>query len=135
MKQEAQVHAEEDKKKREVIDTRNMADSLVFTAEKSLKDAGDKVPADVKKEIEDKIEAVKKVKDGDDKDAIKKATDDLGQTIQKIGQAMYKGQEQAQPGTGNQEQGTGADKSGGAGSASGGDDKGPVDAKYEEVKK
>ncbi|MFA6042319.1 MAG: molecular chaperone DnaK [Patescibacteria group bacterium] len=128
MKQEAQVHAEEDKKKRELIDMRNMADSLVFTAEKSLKDAGDKVPADVKKEIEEKMEAVKKVKDGDDKDAIKKATDDLGQTIQKIGQAMYKGSEQASKQAGES---AGGEKSGEAPK----DDKGPVDAKYEEVKK
>ena len=89
MKQDAALHADEDKKKRELIDVRNGADSLVFTAEKAVKDAGDKIPADVKKEVEEKIEAVKKVKDGEDKDAIKKATDDLGQTIQKIGQAMY----------------------------------------------
>jgi len=126
MKQDAAKHADEDKKKREIIDLRNGADSLVFTAEKALKDAGAKVPADVKKDVEAKIEAVKKVKDGDDKDAIKKATDDLGQTIQKIGQAMYKDQKppQGQPGA-----------KGGEQKAGGKDDKGPVDAKYEEVKK
>ena len=133
MKQDAAKHADEDKAKREVIDMRNQADSLVFTAEKAVKDAGDKIPADVKKEVEEKIEAVKKVKDGEDKDAIKKATDDLGQTIQKIGQAMYKGQEAS-----------GSAGQGGAGSQPGAqagakeapkDDKGPVDAKYEEVKK
>ncbi|RJO59088.1 molecular chaperone DnaK [Candidatus Parcubacteria bacterium] len=128
MKQEAQTHAEEDRKKKELIDTRNLAENLVFTAEKSLKDAGDKVSKDVKKEIEDKIEAVKKVKDGDDKDAIKKASDDLGQTIQKIGQAMY-GSQQAGKSASSQAGGEGAK------SEEPKKDEGPVDAKYEEVKK
>ncbi|MFA6588144.1 MAG: molecular chaperone DnaK [Patescibacteria group bacterium] len=130
MKQEAQANAEVDKKKKELIDTRNLAENLVFTAEKSLKDAGDKVPKDVKKEIEEKIEAVKKVKDSDDKDAIKKASDDLGQTIQKIGQAMYKDQQPPQ--------GTPSASSGPAAGANGEEpknDKGPVDAAYTEVKK
>ncbi len=128
MKQDAAKHADEDKQKREVIDMRNQADSLVFTAEKAVKDAGDKVPADVKKEIEEKIEAVKKVKDGEDKDAIKKATDDLGQTIQKIGQAMYKDQKPPEGQSG---------PSTSSGTASGDAKKSdePVDAKYEEVKK
>ncbi len=143
MKQDAALHADEDKKKRELIDVRNGADSLVFTAEKAVKDAGDKIPADVKKEVEEKIEAVKKVKDGEDKDAIKKATDDLGQTIQKIGQAMYgstgspqgKGSESASQQDGKSAGGeAGGEKSAQQGGpASGGDE--PVDAKYEEVKK
>ncbi len=131
MKQDAALHADEDKKKRELIDVRNGADSLVFTAEKAIKDGGDKVPADVKKEVEEKIEAVKKVKDGEDKDAIKKATDDLGQTIQKIGQAMYKDQK-ADPST-SSGPAAGGEKPAKGGPASGGDE--PVDAKYEEVKK
>ena len=134
MKQEAAANAEVDKKKKELIDTRNMAENLVFTAEKSLKDAGDKVSKDVKKEIENKIEAVKKVKDGDDKDVIKKASDDLGQTIQKIGQAMYGNQ----PGGAQQSQGAAGQGGAGSQGAKGEEsknDKGPVDAKYEEVKK
>jgi len=126
MKQDAAKHADEDKAKREVIDMRNGADSLVFTAEKAVKDAGDKIPADVKKEVEEKIEAVKKVKDGEDKETIKKATDDLGQTIQKIGQAMYKDQKPPEGAPGTK-----------ADDAKAGDKKNdePVDAKYEEVKK
>ncbi len=126
MKQEAASHAEEDKKKKEVIDLRNMAESLVYTSEKSLKDAGSKVDDKVKKEVEEKIEALKKVKDGDDAAAIKKASDELSQTIQKIGQAMYGSpQGGSQQGAKGPEQKSGNQK----------DDKGPVDAQYEEVKK
>jgi len=89
MKKEAEAHAEEDKKKREMIDLRNTVDAVVYSTEKTLKEAGDKVPADVKKEVEEKLEAVKKVKDGEDAAAIKKALDELSQVIQKIGSAMY----------------------------------------------
>ncbi|MFC1789608.1 molecular chaperone DnaK [Patescibacteria group bacterium] len=92
MKKEAEVHAEEDKKKKELIEAKNLADNLVYTTEKSLKDAGDKVSADVKKEIEEKAAALKKVKDGDNIEDIKSKTADLSQTIQKIGEAMYKKQ-------------------------------------------
>lgn len=90
MKKDAELHADEDKKKKESIETKNMADTLVYTTEKTLRDAGDKVSADVKKEIEGKIEALKKVKDGDDLEATKKATEDLSQTVQKVGQELYK---------------------------------------------
>ncbi|MBU0598662.1 molecular chaperone DnaK [Patescibacteria group bacterium] len=127
MKQDAKVHEAEDLKKKEVIDIRNNAESLVFTAEKALKDAGKKVDDKTKKEIEDKIKAVKDVKDKDDAEAIKKATEELSQAIQKIGQAMYKdqGQSGAQPGA----EGKPEDK------AKDAKDKGPVDAEYEDVKK
>ncbi|MFA6098723.1 MAG: molecular chaperone DnaK [Patescibacteria group bacterium] len=131
MKQDAKVHEAEDKKKKEVIDIRNNAESLVFTAEKALKDAGNKVDDKIKKEVEDKVKAVKDVKDKDDADAIKKATEDLSQTIQKIGQAMYKDQKppQGQPGA---QPGGSTGKTDDKAKAK---DKGPVDAEYEEVKK
>ncbi|MFA6909398.1 MAG: molecular chaperone DnaK [Patescibacteria group bacterium] len=134
MKQEATTHAEEDKKKKEGIEVRNNAEALIYTSEKSVKDAGDKVDAKVKKEVEEKIEALKKVKDGDDLTAIKTASDELSQTIQKIGQAMYKDQQQPpQGGAQDASQGTpGADKQSGAADAKG---KGPVEGEYEEVKK
>lgn len=143
MKQDAKVHEAEDKKKKDVIDIRNMAESLVFTAEKSLKDAGSKVDDKTKKEIEDKIKAVKDVKDKDDAEAIKKATEELSQTIQKIGQAMYgQQQQQGQPGAGPQgdpSQGSGGAQPGGQQKAEqkakDPKDKGPVDAEYEDVKK
>jgi len=88
MAQEAEAHAEEDAKKKELIEARNIADSLVYTAEKSLKDAGDKVPADIKTEVEEKVKASKEAIAGDDLEKIKKATDELGQSLQKIGPAM-----------------------------------------------
>lgn len=98
MKKDAEAHAEEDKKKRELIDARNMADTLIYTTEKALREAGDKISADKKKPIEEKIEAAKKVKDGDELEVIKKATQELSQEAQKIGQELYQAAQQAQTG-------------------------------------
>ncbi|MEK7094862.1 MAG: molecular chaperone DnaK [Patescibacteria group bacterium] len=89
MKKDAEAHAEEDKKKKEIIETKNIADTLIYTSEKLLKDAGDKISADDKKTVEEKIEAIKKVKDGEDVAAIKKASEELAAAAQKIGEAMY----------------------------------------------
>ena len=89
LKQDAAAHAEEDKKKRELIEARNQAESLVYMSEKSLKDAGDKVPQDLKDSVTAKIEELKKVKDADDAGAINGATKALGDEIQKIGAMMY----------------------------------------------
>lgn len=84
MTKEAEAHAEEDKKKKEEVDAKNNADALIFTAEKALKDAGDKVPADIKKEVEEKIEALKKATP----EELKAKTEELSTTLSKIGQAM-----------------------------------------------
>lgn len=89
MTEDAEKHAAEDAKKKELIDARNAAESLAYISEKTLKDAGDKVSADDKKAVEEKIEAVRKIKDGEDAEAIKKATEELSTAIQKVGQAMY----------------------------------------------
>ncbi|MCL4390020.1 MAG: molecular chaperone DnaK [Patescibacteria group bacterium] len=97
MTKEAEAHAEEDRVKKEAIDAKNAADSLIFTAEKALKDAGDKVPADVKKDVEDKIAALKGILDTGTKEDIETKSKDLSDALQKIGAAMYKGQEQPQP--------------------------------------
>jgi len=94
MKKDAEAHAEEDKKKKDKIETQNMADTMVYTAEKMIKEAGDKVSDADKKDVEEKLEALKKVKDGDDLEAIKKAAEELSQSAQKIGAAMY---QQGQP--------------------------------------
>ncbi len=93
MKKDAEAHAEEDRKRKEQIEHKNMAETMVYTAEKMLKDAGDKVTADERKEVEEKIEALKKVKDGDDHEAIKKAADELANAAQKVGAKMYASQE------------------------------------------
>lgn len=89
MRKEAEAHATDDRKRKELIDLRNQADTIIYTAEKSMRDAGDKVPQDVKKTIEEKIDAVKKTKEGSDVAALKHALDEMSQEISKIGQAMY----------------------------------------------
>ena len=96
MAKEAEVHAAEDKQKKEKIEVRNQADSLVYTSEKALKDAGDKVDTATKGQIEDRIKAVKEALEKDDTDAIRKATEELSAVIQKIGQAMYGQSNQSQ---------------------------------------
>jgi molecular chaperone DnaK len=96
MKKDAEMHAEEDKKKKELIEARNMADSLSYTTEKSMKDAGDKLTADEKKPVEEAITELNKVKNGDDLEAIKKATETLSQAAQKIGEKLYKAAQEAE---------------------------------------
>jgi len=96
MKKEAEAHSEEDKRKKELIDSKNMADTLVYTTEKTLREHGEKINADAKKEIEEKIEALKKIKEGEDTEAMKKASEDLSQAIQKVGTELYKAQQEAQ---------------------------------------
>ncbi len=139
MKQDAQQHEAEDEKKKELIEQRNQAETLVYTAEKAVKDGGDKVKDDVKKEIDDKIKAVKDVKDKDDVEAIKKAVEELNATVQKIGQAMYgdqKGQpDQGQPGTPGGPQGQPGAQPGGEQKTDEKKDEGSVDAEYEEKSK
>ncbi len=88
MQADAELHAEEDKKKKEVVDLKNTAEMIIYTAEKAVKDAGDKVPADLKSGVEAKISALKGVKDGTDGEAIKKATEELSSEMSKIGEAM-----------------------------------------------
>jgi len=93
MKKEAEAHAEEDVKRKDLIEARNHADNTAYAAEKAIKEFGDKVPEDVKAEIEAKVAEVRKAVDGEDVEAMKTATDELGQLIQKIGASVYEGQE------------------------------------------
>jgi len=92
MAAEAEKYAAEDKAKREKIDVKNQADSLVYASEKALKDAGDKVDAALKSDIEGKIKAVKDLLNSDKTDELKKATEELSATLSKVGEAMYKQQ-------------------------------------------
>ncbi|HLA04144.1 MAG TPA: Hsp70 family protein, partial [Patescibacteria group bacterium] len=95
MTKEAEEHAAEDTAKKDEIDTRNQADTLVYQAEKSLKDAGDKVPADVKSEVEEKIKALKGIESSAPIEEVKQKTEELSSVLSKIGESMYqkKGQE------------------------------------------
>ena len=98
MRKEAEAHAAEDKHQRDLIDARNTADSSIYGAEKVLSDLGEKVPAEVKSEVQAAVEEIKKVKDGDDEAAIRKAVDALSQAVQKVGVAAYQQQTPPPPG-------------------------------------
>ncbi len=93
MTKEAEAHAEEDKKKKEEIEMRNQAENLVYTAEKSLKDAGEKVPADVRIDVEQKVSELKSVKDSGSAEDLKAKMDALSESLQKIGASMYQKQD------------------------------------------
>jgi len=96
MKKDAEAHAEEDKKKRELIEAKNIAENLIYTAEKSLKDAGDKVDSNKKTEVEDKIKALKDVLAEDNVDVIKNNTESLSKVLQELGASMYQQANQEQ---------------------------------------
>ncbi|HEY6958408.1 MAG TPA: Hsp70 family protein, partial [Candidatus Limnocylindria bacterium] len=91
---DAEAHAEEDRRNVERIQTRNEADTFAYQIEKSLRDLGDKVPADTKKDVEEKIAALREVAKGDDVQRIKTAMDDLRTSAQRIGELMYQQQQQ-----------------------------------------
>ena len=125
MVKEAEENAEADKKKREIVDARNQADSLVNETEKNLKEHSDKVPESDKNKIETDIEELKKVKDSDNLEAIKSKTEELVQSSLKLGEAIYKQSPQGgapQP-----------DPSGAEPSSDKKDDDKVVDAEFEEV--
>ncbi len=90
MKKEAELHVEEDKKKKELIEAKNIADNLIYTSEKTLKELGDKVSSEIKSGIEGKIKELKEVKDGTSMEEIKNKSSDLSQELQKIGAEAYK---------------------------------------------
>ncbi len=112
MRREAESHADEDKKRKEMIEARNTADNAVYTAEKALRDFGDKVPAETKSKVEAEIANVKKALEGDDPARIKSATEQLFQVVQQIGASVYQqggpqGGPQAGPESGGPQPGQG----------------------------
>ena len=125
MVKEAEANKEADKKKRDSVDTRNQADSLVFSTEKSLKEHGDKISAEEKKAIEDGITDLKKSLEGTDVEDIKKKTQNLIQASMKLGEAVYKSQQKDEPKTGDKKDAQGDEKK---------DKENVVDADFEEVK-
>ncbi|MEK7541055.1 MAG: molecular chaperone DnaK [Patescibacteria group bacterium] len=92
MRKDAELHAEEDKKKQSLIEAKNIADALVYTSEKTLKDSGDKINPEMKKDAEEKIESLKKAKESDNIEEIKNKTQELSEAIQKAGAELYKTQ-------------------------------------------
>ena len=89
MRREAEAHADDDKRRKELIEVRNYADNVVYTAEKSLREYGDKVPEDVKTQADEGVKKLRDLMAGEDVEAIRKASEDLGQVIQRIGASMY----------------------------------------------
>ncbi len=131
--QDAEQHAEEDKAKRDLIDARNAADSLIYTTEKSIKDLGDKVDEETKGKIESGVADLKKAMETEDVEQIKQASEALSQTSHKLAEAMY--QQAAQSGEGAPgDPGADPDGPGGNAGPGGGADEDVVDADFEEVK-
>ena len=120
---DAELHADEDKKRKELVDVRNMGDSLIYSVEKSIKDLGDKVDEEIKKNIDGAIVNLKKAMEGEDSEEIKRLTEELQQVSHKLAEAMYA--------KANQEGGSSEGPGGNAEQQS--DD--VVDADFEEVKK
>ena len=135
---DAEAHAEEDKRRRELIEARNQADSMVYSVEKNIKEFGDKVDAAEKTKIEEAITKTKKALEGDDLDTIKKAQDELMNVSHKLAEAMYAktaGGQGGGPQAGGPEGGAGgASQQAGGQQASGKKDDDVVDADFEEVK-
>lgn len=102
MRQEAEAHAEEDKKKKEQAEVKNQAEAVIFQTDKLLSESGDKMKAEDKTELEEKLKALKETKDTDQYDNIKKAMEELNTTAQRIGASMYQAQpeQQAEQGSG-----------------------------------
>lgn len=110
MRKEAELHAQEDQKKRELIEAKNTADALIYTSEKTLKDTGEKISADAKKEIEEKIDALKKTKEGDSIEELRVKTAELSQAIQRVGAELYKQQGEKSNGGGEEDKERGAEE-------------------------
>ena len=125
MKREAEQYAAEDTKRKEEIEVRNSADSLAYTAEKTLRDHGDKIAADVKQDIDAKIANVKSALQGQDVNAIRNAMQELSQAMQKVGASVY--QQPGQPPPGGEEPG------GGGEGGEGGEEEGTVEGEFREV--
>ena len=89
MRKDAEEHADEDAKRKELIEVKNLADNTAYGAEKAIKDLGDKLPDEIKTEVEEAVAEVRKVQDSEDVEEIKKATDSLTEVVQKIGESVY----------------------------------------------
>jgi len=126
---DAEMHADEDRKKKELVEARNQADALIYSTEKSIKDLGDKVDEAVKKKAQDAIEPLRKAMEGEDPEEIKRLSEALTQASHKLAEAMY--QQASQEGAAGAEGGPQGDSQQGA---AGGQQDDVVDADFEEVK-
>ena len=132
MQQDAELHADEDKKRKELVESVNQADSLVYATEKSLKDLGDKVDDETKSKVQQEIDSLKKIiEKGDNVDDLKKGIESLTQASHKLAEIMYSQATQEQAG---QQPGDGGPEAGGPAGDEGKTDEDVVDADFEEVK-
>ncbi|MEJ2740643.1 MAG: Hsp70 family protein, partial [Dehalococcoidia bacterium] len=133
MVKEAELHAEEDRQRREEIDARNHADNLAYTTERTLREAGDKIPADIRAEADGKVAALRSVLQSGDASQIKQAAEELETVMQKIGQAVYS-QSGAGTGAGEGYQAGGQEGAGyQAGESQEGNDSDTVEGEFREV--
>ncbi len=132
MMKDAEANASADKAKKEMADTKNQADTLIYSTEKALKDYGDKVSEDEKKKIQENIDALKKANEGENLEAIKKGIEELNNASMKLGEAIYKQQAQAGATSGASAESQSTDSSANSSSSTGNDD--VVDADYTEKK-
>jgi molecular chaperone DnaK len=103
MQKEAELHAAEDAKQRESIEIRNTADTLAYTAEKTLRDHKDKIPSDLNQQVEERVASLRSALQGTDNEAIQRATQELNEVMQKIGATIYgQGQQPPPPPSGEQ---------------------------------
>jgi molecular chaperone DnaK len=131
MRRDAESHAADDARKKDEVETRNTADSLVYTAERTLREQGDKIQADLKQELEGKIAAVRSALQGTDTNYMRSATQELSNVMQKIGSAVY-GQAGASPPPGAESGGEAPGEAPG-GPPPGGSEEGTVEGEFREV--
>ncbi|MBW1960049.1 MAG: Hsp70 family protein, partial [Deltaproteobacteria bacterium] len=129
---DAEMHAEEDRKKKELVEARNHADALIYNTEKSIRELGDKVDSTTKGQVESAISALKKAMEGEDAAEIKRLSEELTQKSHKLAEAMY--QQASQAGAGQQAEAGAGQQAGAAAGGSRGKDDDVVDADFEEVK-
>jgi molecular chaperone DnaK len=134
MKKDAELHAEEDHRRKQLVEAKNNGDSMIHMVEKSLRELGDKVDSDTKANVENEIANLKKTMEGEDTEAIKKATESLTQASHKLAELMYAKANKGEQGGGPEAGAGGASGASGGGKTSGKDDDDVVDADFEEVK-
>lgn len=125
---DAEMNAEEDKKKKELVEARNSADSLIYSTQKSIKELGDKVDSETKTKIEEASSALKKAMEGEDTEEIKRFSEEMTQVSHKLAEAMY------QRASAADQQATGADAGSGDQAGGAAPEEDVVDADFEEVK-
>jgi molecular chaperone DnaK len=131
MKEDAEAHAEEDRKRRELIDLKNKADSMAYQTEKMLNEQGEKISGEDRSNIESAISNVREAAKGEDADAINKAISNLEQASHKVAQQMYESAQQATAGAAEGAQGTPGQAAPGGEQGGGGEDEDVIDAEYE----